>query len=327
VSDALERSLRNRFVAGTIDRMHHLRTDAGWLETQHTSPAARFAVVWHDQVLLTHGDPPSSAWQSAGVLAGFEGLVETSILLGLVAGVPYFALGLRPELATAPEPLTTTGEFKDLRIVGDSLDPEESALLAQAKAMIFWHEHHRFCGGCGHPTTVSEAGYLRTCSNPECRQAEFPRTDPAIITLVSQGERCLLGRQPRWPQGRYSNIAGFVEPGESLEHAVRREVWEEAGVEVCRVEYHSSQPWPFPTALMIGFTAEACSTAISLNDGELEDARWFTREQIRAGLLEGTLRLPSAISISFHLIEDWFDSAAEEPLGAILDRVPGSRKW
>jgi NAD+ diphosphatase len=229
------------------------------------------------------------------------------VLLGWLGETLYFAAGIEDRCAVLPETAGPLGRFLDLRYVARQLDHEAGALAAQAKAMIHWLRQHRYCGRCGHPTEVEEGGYVVRCRNDACGQVHFPRVDPAIIVLVTRGPACLLGRQARWDTGRYSNVAGFVEPGESLETAVAREVWEETGIKIRAVHYHSSQPWPFPQSLMVGFTAVAASEAIHLNDGELEDARWFTREDIRAGLAQGTLGLPSAYSISFHLIEDWFD--------------------
>jgi NAD+ diphosphatase len=160
------------------------------------------------------------------------------------------------------------------------------------------------------------------CTNPQCGQLHFPRTDPAIIVLVTHGEQCLLGRQPTWPAGRYSIIAGFVEPGEGLEAAVAREVREETGIDIKHVRYHASQPWPFPSSLMLGFTAQAANTTIQLKDGELEDARWLSREEIAGELGRGTLRLPPEISISYRLIEGWFDASGS---GCLKHLVSQSR--
>jgi NAD+ diphosphatase len=165
--------------------------------------------------------------------------------------------------------------------------------------------------------SAAQGGHVMQCA--ACGHQQFPRLDPAVIVLVTDGERALLGRQPAWPPGRYSTVAGFVEPGESLEDAVAREVREETGVIVDAVEYHSSQPWPFPSSLMLGFTAHASRTDIDLSDQELEDARWFTRAQIAAG----EIALPTTHSISFRLIEDWYDSGASTPLRA----EPGVRMW
>ena len=164
----------------------------------------------------------------------------------------------------------------------------------------------------------AKSGHVLVCTNPSCRHEQFPRIDPAIIVLVSDGERALLGRQASWPVGRYSTIAGFVEPGESLEDAVVREVFEETGIEVDRIEYQSSQPWPFPASLMLGFTAHAVTTEVHLRDQELEDARWFTR----AALTSNGALLPPRQSISYRLIEQWFDAGADIPLRDIQGSTP-----
>jgi NAD+ diphosphatase len=200
-----------------------------------------------------------------------------------------------------------------------ALDREEAGVLAYACALITWRNRHRYCGRCGSPTELASAGHVVTCTNAECGNEQFPRIDPAIIVLVTDGERALFGRQAAWPPGRYSTIAGFVEAGESLEDAVAREVFEETGVEVSQVDYHSSQPWPFPQSLMVGFIAQARTTAIRTNDNELEDARWFSRAEIASG----TPMLPPPISISGCLVEAWYDSGATTPL---RDEV-GARTW
>ncbi len=177
-----------------------------------------------------------------------------------------------------PRPRGT--RFEDLRLVASLLPADEAGLLGYARAMVTWRRRHRYCGTCGAKTVPAKGGHVLVCTNPACRHEQFPRIDPAIIVLVSDAERALLGRQAAWPAGRYSTIAGFVEPGESLEDAVAREVLEETGVTVDRIEYHSSQPWPFPSSLMLGFTARALTREIRLEDKELEDARWFTRADL-----------------------------------------------
>jgi NAD+ diphosphatase len=182
--------------------------------------------------------------------------------------------------------------------------------------MVYWHCRHRFCGVCGSPTESIEGGYQRTCTSAQCGHQHFPRIDPAIIVLVTSEEQCLLGRQPMWPKGMVSTIAGFVEPGESLEDAVIREVHEETGVEVNGVHYHSSQPWPFPSSLMLGFSATATNRNIRVDEHELENASWFTRRALHDQLRCGALRLPSPVSISFRLIQHWFDKGA---LGTLRD--------
>src|SRR5690606_4413961 len=173
----------------------------------------------------------------------------------------------------------------------------DAGLLAYARAMILWRQRHRHCGSCGAATRSESAGHVMKCTNPDCGAEQFPRLDPAVIVLVTDGERALLGRQASWPAGRYSTVAGFVEPGESLEDAVAREVREETGVEVDAVDYHSSQPWPFPSSLMLGFTAHASRTDILRVDDELEDVRWWTRAEIAGG----AVGLPFTHSISFRL--------------------------
>ena len=200
--------------------------------------------------------------------------------------------------------------FAELRTVAALMPEDQAGLLGYARAMVNWRRMHRHCGRCGALTVPAKAGHVLVCTNPTCRHEQFPRIDPAIIVLVIDGDRVLLGRQASWPAGRYSTIAGFVEPGESLEDAVAREVHEETGIQVDGIEYHSSQPWPFPSSLMLGFMARAVSQDIHLRDLELEDARWFTREDI----MSGTPLLPPRVSISFRLIEHWFDAAAALPL-------------
>jgi NAD+ diphosphatase len=182
--------------------------------------------------------------------------------------------------------------------------------LGYARAIVSWRRRHRFCGTCGAQTLAAKNGHVLVCSNPSCRDEQFPRIDPAIIVLISDGERALLGRQASWPAGRYSTIAGFVEIGESLEDAVVREVLEETGVPVDEIRYHSSQPWPFPASLMLGFTAHALSAEVHRKDKELEDVQWFSRQDIVAR----NFLLPTSLSISYRLIEHWFDAGGGMPL-------------
>ena len=171
--------------------------------------------------------------------------------------------------------------------------------------MMFWHSRHRFCGLCGNPTRSEEAGHMRSYTDPACNTMHFPRTDPAVIMLVSDGDRALMGRSKHFPPGMYSTLAGFVEPGESLEMAVAREVREETGIEIGPVHYHSSQPWPFPANIMLGFHAEALTTEITVDYGELEDARWYERGWLLSHVDDDSFRLPRLDSIARRLIEDW----------------------
>ncbi len=287
----------NVFAGAFVDRSGHRRKDADWIRDALKSPDARFAPVWRNKCLVA-GDPPQAALLPH---AKVDPLLapEESVFLGMFGDQPAFAF----DVGSDDPPFDNDGEFHDLRYLGTVLPVDEANLVAHAIALINWHRLQKYCSLCGAPTNAESGGNTRRCTDPDCAEALFPRVDPAIIVLVSRGERCLLGRQESWPEGRYSTIAGFVEPGESLEDAVRREVREETNVEVGDVHYHSSQPWPFPSSLMLGFTADAISDDIRLNDGELEDAQWFTRKELRSGFP----KLPFRLSIARRLVDGWLE--------------------
>ena len=313
------RSQPNVLAGPYLDRSAHPRKDEGLLQTLLEDPATLVVPVWRAQnsvVVETTGLRAQLLAGTAQLGIDAQSMLAASILLGSFRGQSAIAVELR---ADEPPLLPAGGSFRELRVIAGELPADEAGLLAYARAMVLWRERHRFCGRCGAPTLASHCGHMLVCSDVACRNQQFPRIDPAVIVLVSDGERALLGRQALWPKGRYSTIAGFVEPGESLEDAVAREVHEETGVSVTQVEYHSSQPWPFPSSLMLGFMARATSQVIQLNDAELEDARWVSRAQIAAG--EVTLSPPH--SISFRLIEYWYDAGAERP----LREEPGARLW
>lgn len=288
----------NVFAGAFVERSGERRKDRAWLARAAKSPECRFVPVWTDRCLVG-GDPPQAILlerHQVGTLVDDEHL----IFLGLFRDQPAFAFAL---VESTIVPFAELGEFQDLRFLGTVLPPDEANLLAHARALVLWHGTQMFCGVCGSSARPESGGNTRVCVNPECGRVTFPRVDPAIIVLVDDGDRCLLGRQPSWPEGRYSTIAGFAEPGESLEDAVRREVFEETNVRIDQVRYHSSQPWPFPSSLMLGFYAAAVETGIRLNDGELEDAQWFTRKELRSGFP----KLPFRISIARRLIDDWLE--------------------
>jgi NAD+ diphosphatase len=289
-------SKHNVFAGAFVDRSGHRRKDPEWLQAAMNSPGCRFVPVWGDQCLAV-GEPLRTVLLDRCEVAGFLES-QDAIFLGMYQEQPVFAVGIDSALDV---PFSEAGEFHDLRYLGSVLPVDEANLVAHARALVLWHGLQKHCGVCGSLSLVESGGNTRICSNDECSTQIFPRVDPAIIVLVSNDEQCLLGRQPNWPEGRYSTIAGFVEPGESLEDAVRREVAEETNIEVGNVHYHSSQPWPFPSALMLGFTAEAASDEILLNDGELEDAQWFTRKELHSGFP----KLPYRLSIARRLVDNW----------------------
>ena len=202
--------------------------------------------------------------------------------------------------------LPKKAKFADLREISPLIDGIEGSILAYARAMLFWHSRNRFCSVCGTNTFSTKAGHQRNCSSTVCNSLHFPRIDPAVIMLVQDNKKILLGRQKVWPSGLYSTLAGFVEPGETIEHAVAREVFEESGLIVKNVIYKYSQPWPFPSSLMLGFTAEANTNRISFNDFEIEDAQWFSKEDI-LNFEKNKKFLPRKLSVSRRLIEDWLN--------------------
>ena len=295
--------------SGMVDRAGWRRKDPAWLAARLDDPQSRFVPVWRSQnlVMSLAGAAPQAAF-----LARHEIVAEGEcVLLGIVEERAYFAV----DLSAAEAPLATLRaelpvEFTDLRRVGPLLARHEGSLLAYARGIAYWHSRHRFCGVCGSPTRSEEGGHVRRCTSAACNAQHFPRTDPAVIMLVHDGERCLLGRQRVWLRGMHSTLAGFVEPGESLEEAVAREVEEETAIRVDQVTYHSSQPWPFPASIMLGFHARARSTEIRVDHSELEDARWYERAFLLAHQDDDEFRMPRKDSIARRLIEDWLRRGA-----------------
>ncbi len=293
----------NYYASGGIDRATHLRNDDVWLAERLADPTSRFAPVWRMHNLFATNDEQQPVFLESGDAAAEA--ADEVVLLGLANGTVYFALDYSNQLEP---PLSDVGVFRDLRAVGAILSHQAGTLLAYARGIVYWHVRHRFCGECGAPTLSRHAGHLRVCSNPDCGVSCFPRTDPAVIMLVHDGERVLMGRQNRWPPGMHSVLAGFVEPGESLEGAVAREIYEEAGIEIDDIRYHSSQPWPFPSSIMLGFTARAVTTRIIVDHTELEDARWYRREDLLRSPENEEFRLPRKDSIARRLVDDWLSA-------------------
>lgn len=311
----VRRSDPNPLAGPYLERVAHWRKDAARVRAALEDPATLIVPVWRMQsIVVARADALRAHFVEASAALSAADPSEF-VLLGEFHERVCFAVEVRED---APS-FGTDAQAHDLRLIAGDLPRDEAGLLAYARAMIHWRERHRYCGRCGSRTAPRDAGHVMQCTASECGVQQFPRIDPAVIVLVTDGERALLGRQAAWPAGRYSTIAGFVEPGESLEDAVRREVREETGVVVDFVDYHSSQPWPFPSSLMLGFTAHAARVDIARTDDELEDVRWLSREQIAAG----EVALPTTHSISFRLIEDWYDSGAERP----LREEPNVRLW
>jgi NAD+ diphosphatase len=281
----------NAFAASPLDRAAHLRRDAHWLAAALRAPQTRFVAIGAAKPLLRDG---TIAWLTPDQAPADA----VPVFLGVDrAGAAVFAA----ETQDAPQDAV----FTELRTAAMTLPGEDIAILGCAKSLVEWHGRHPFCAACGAATVSAEGGWKRVC--PACAAEHFPRVDPVVIMVASRGEYCLLGRQKRFPPGVYSALAGYVEPGESAEEACARELKEEAGVVATRMRYHSTQPWPFPSSLMIGLLAEVEGKALTIDYTELEDARWFSRTETRA-MLEGrheSLRCPPPLAIAHHLIAAW----------------------
>jgi len=302
------------YAASALDRAAHLRGEAAWIAARLAHPKTRFLPVWRNRSLVLETDPPRAARflpesLVQALLTRPDGTAAPLAFLGLFEEGAHFALDISHLDEPAPLAEKIGARFDDLRGLGPLLSPDDAGLLAYARGLLYWHRQHGHCGVCGARTESAEAGHMRRCTAEACGTEHFPRTDPAVITLVTSGKVCLLGRQKSWPEGMYSTLAGFVEPGESLEDTVVREVFEETGIHVTDVRYQSSQPWPFPASLMIGFRAQAAAgQTIAPMVDELEDVRWFSREEL-TDRKESGLRLPYRGAISRRLIEDWMETA------------------
>ena len=291
----------NFFSGPYIDRRSEQREDADWASAALADPETLYLLGSGTRHLVYTRPEPRIAFLEGGERAAIAADASRLVLLGWFRERRCVLLEVGLDSAPA---LPHGASFEELRPLSPLLAGEEAGLLAYARALSVWRARQRYCGACGAATVAERAGHCMRCTNAACAQEFFPRLDPAIIVLVTDGEHALLGRQATWPAGRYSTIAGFVEPGESLEDAVAREVMEETGGPVTGTRYDSSQPWPFPASLMIGFRASAPADARPIRaSGELEDARWFSREEIRAG----AALLPPAHSISCRLIRAWLD--------------------
>lgn len=274
------------YTGGPLDRAGERRRDAAWLAELLNRPEAKIVPVWRDRSLVEPGDGDTRQAPRAGWLVGDAAMTITQhasvqVFLGIWDDTPYFAVDLSHHEEEHLPGLVNGATFEDLRQVGRLLADDEATILAYARGMLHWHRRQKFCSDCGSPTEPRDGGHVQACLNTDCGRSHFPRTDPAVIMLVTHTgadgvDRCLLGWSTRWDFPMYSTLAGFVEPGESLEEAVAREVLEESGIRVEDVTYRGSQPWPFPASLMLGFRARGLNDDINVDPAEIREAKWFS---------------------------------------------------
>ncbi len=299
----------NVYTGSPLDRASERRDDEAFIAAAFAAPHSRFLPVWRAKSLVRGmaESQPEAVYLTGETASRLRAADAAWAFLGFQDKTPVFAIDLSDFEDPLPLLRGTLGELTDIRATAGLLPRDDAAILAHARGLMHWRSRHRFCGVCGGTCRPRSAGNAMVCT--VCNTQHFPRTDPAVIMLVTTGEAALLGHSTRFPNSTmYSTLAGFVEPGESLEEAVAREVFEEAGIRTGRVFYHSSQPWPFPASIMLGFHAEALTTDITIDLTELADARWFTRAQIRNPADHG-FQLPRADSIARRLIEDWLEEA------------------
>ncbi|HEY7467117.1 MAG TPA: NAD(+) diphosphatase [Dehalococcoidia bacterium] len=313
------------FSGDPLWRASNERRDADWVARHLAAPGSRFLPFWKNNPLTTPtggamaqvpsvvsgGDPCELVWLDNGIL---KHLAERDkpALLGLRDDIAYFAVDLSP----LEEPLVALGlegvEFTDTRAAAARLPAGDAGTVAHGRSLVDWHNRHRYCPACGKPTDSRDGGSMRKCD--ACGAEHFPRTDPVVIMVAWRGDRCILGRQKAWAPGFYSALAGFIDQGETIEEAVRREVKEEVGLDVDEVQYRKSQPWPFPSSLMIGCFAHVTSEEEDVDPVELDGARWFTREEIRKAVFEPDpakhgYGVPGSVAIAHHIIKDWCEQA------------------
>jgi len=299
----------NTFAGNPLDRASDRRVDEQWLAQKLAAPESMAVALWNGKPLVedAKGSGVQIAYLRAEMAGELSGGGERLLFMGLWKDVAVFALDMEGAADPADGPLEALGRFEDLRAIALTLAPADAAILATAKGVFEWRRRHRHCAACGAASEAAEGGWKRIC--PSCKTEHFPRTDPVVIMLPVNGEKCLLGRQAAWPKGVYSALAGFLEPGESIEEACARELFEEAALKATAVRYHSTQPWPYPSSLMIGLIAEVEDGEATPDQTELDEVRWFTRDEAGA-LIRGELtdaRAPGAMAIAHQLIRTWAD--------------------
>lgn len=298
----------NTFSGNPLDRAGDRRVDLAWLKTQMENPDALAVAVWNGRPLVEAAPDGGDrlAYLRADMASEAAGGDERMVFLGLWKETPVFAAEFEGPADPTEGPLRGLGRFEELRGVALSLPAPEAGVAGTAKSLLEWHRRHGFCSACGQKSEIVDGGWKRAC--PACKAEHFPRVDPVVIMLPVLGDRCLMGRQSAWPNGRMSALAGFLEPGESIEEACARELKEEAGLVCTRAVYHSSQPWPFPSTLMIGLIAAVENDQATPDQTELEEVRWFARDEIRAMLERGSfdgITPPPPLAIAHHLLKAW----------------------
>jgi NAD+ diphosphatase len=299
------------FSGNPLNRTSEKRTDQKWIDAKRHDPSSLVLPMYRLEPFLREAQNSDASVElgllKPEVVDSLAGDRAVCIFLGLDGDRAMFALDVSEASDPANSgPLAGLGYFRDARVAAATVSLEHAAIIAQAKALIDWHQRHGFCPRCGTPTKLMDAGYRRLCGN--CNAEHFPRVDPVVIMLATDGEACLVGRGKQFPPGMFSALAGFVEPGETVEEAVRRELMEEASVKVGEVTYYATQPWPFPSSLMIGCFAKAKSRDVKADETELAEVRWIERSAARK-LIEGKqvdgIRVPPPLAIAHHLIRTW----------------------
>lgn len=303
--DHLTRSRRNRFTAVRLDRNVELRDDAQWVANTLANPNTRLVPLWRSRSLLERNDEGTIAIYLSPARLTEPDRIQPPTLLGSDGERDYFAVSVTDSQKDEILAKLPNAKFADLRRASIDMAAKHAGILAYAKALHYWQHRHAFCGVCGSPNLLRSAGHRMKCSNDECARESFPRIDPAIIVLVTHGDSCLLGRNSKWRARHFSTLAGFVEPGESLEDAVVREVYEEVQVNLKNIRYVSSQPWPFPASAMCGFYAEALDRSSGSSE-EVQETRWFSVDSLTQAVLSDEVRLSPPVSIAFRLLADWF---------------------
>ena len=304
-TDHLARSKRNRFASVRLNREVELRDDAQWVAKMLATPNTRLVPLWRSRSLLERSADGTIAIYLSPAELTEPDRIQPPTLLGNDDEREYFAVSVTDSQKDAILAKFPEARFSDLRRASIDMAAKHAGILAYAKALHYWQHRHAFCGVCGNPNLLRSAGHRMVCSNDECARESYPRIDPAIIVLVTHKDSCLLGRNAKWPPKQFSTLAGFVEPGESLEDAVVREVYEEVQLQLEDIRYVSSQPWPFPASAMCGFYAEAVDKNSSISE-EVEETRWFTVKSLTQAVVNNEVRLSPPVSIAFRLLADWF---------------------